>query len=123
MVYRVRPSNQRESSRIHLDLMASRSSLSKFPVKQTKERSTQIPPIRSPSAAPNAAEQKTESLSRFLLLSSHGSLLITSRSRNVALALTGAEDDIITVEPMDESHASALFGKKLGSGHDKQQVA
>jgi tetratricopeptide (TPR) repeat protein len=84
-----------------------------------------VPPFkaRSPSAAPNVAEQKSESLSQFLPLSSHGSILVTSRSREVSLALTGAEDDIITVEPMNESHASALFRKKLGSGHDEQRVA
>jgi tetratricopeptide (TPR) repeat protein len=78
---------------------------------------------RSPSAAQNVVEQKSESLSQLLPVPSHGSILVTSRSRHVALALTEAEDDIITVEPMDEKHASALFGKKLGRGHDKQQVA
>jgi tetratricopeptide (TPR) repeat protein len=78
---------------------------------------------RSSSAARNAAEWKSECLSEFLPLSSNGSILVTSRSREVALVLTGAEDDIITVGPMDESHANALFRKKLGSGCDEQQIS
>jgi hypothetical protein len=74
-------------------------------------------------AAMNSAEQKSESLSKYLPLSSYGSILFTTRSREVALVLTEIEDDIVIVEPMDESHANTLFRKKLPGGHDEKQVA
>jgi hypothetical protein len=80
---------------------------------------------RSGSSSPvaNTSEHRSQSLSQYLPLSSNSSILITSRSREVALVLTEAEDDIISVEPMDESQANALFCKKLGGGHDEQPVA
>jgi tetratricopeptide (TPR) repeat protein len=37
--------------------------------------------------------------------------------------LTGYEIDIISVEPMDEGHALALFRKKLGGGHEEQHIS
>ena len=43
----------------------------------------------------------------------NGSILITSRSRGVALRLV-EQSDIILVEPMDNAHALKLFEKKLG---------
>jgi hypothetical protein len=40
--------------------------------------------------------------------SQNGSILMTTRSKEVALLLV-EQRDIITVEPMDETHALALF--------------
>jgi hypothetical protein len=54
--------------------------------------------------------------------SQNGSILITSRSREAALKLI-EPSDIITVEPMDEAHALALFKKKLGKQGESQDVA
>jgi hypothetical protein len=54
--------------------------------------------------------------------SQNGSILITSRSREAALKLI-EPSDIITVEPMDEAHALALFKKKLGKQSESQDVA
>ena len=53
-------------------------------------------------------------LSAYLPQSENGSILVTSRSKAVALKLV-EEKDIIAVEPMAQSHALALFEKKLGS--------
>ncbi|KAH6667983.1 hypothetical protein B0J14DRAFT_519380 [Halenospora varia] len=56
------------------------------------------------------------SLSDFLPQSQNGSIVLTSRSRDLAFKFTGRTLDIITVKPMDEAHAIALLEKKLG-GH------
>jgi tetratricopeptide (TPR) repeat protein len=45
--------------------------------------------------------------------SPNGSILITSRSRDVAFRLTGSYADIIRVHPMDQAHALALLRNKL----------
>jgi hypothetical protein len=55
----------------------------------------------------------------------NGSILITIRSRNVALKLVEPRD-IITIEPMSRVDALALFKKKLGgydSGEDAVELA
>ena len=52
-------------------------------------------------------------LLEFLPQSPNGSILITSRSRDVAFRLTGSYADIIRVHPMDQSHALALLRNKL----------
>jgi hypothetical protein len=56
------------------------------------------------------------SLSDFLPQSQNGSIVLTSRSRDVVFKFTGRNSDIIKVDPMDESHALALLHKKL-AGH------
>jgi tetratricopeptide (TPR) repeat protein len=61
----------------------------------------------------------------YLPQSQNGSILITTRTRGVALKLV-EETDIIVVEPMDEGHALALLEKKLGKlweQSDGQDVA
>jgi hypothetical protein len=58
----------------------------------------------------------------FLSQSLNGSILITSRSREVALMLV-EQNDIITVKPMDEVHAVTLFEKKLGMQSDGKDIA
>jgi tetratricopeptide (TPR) repeat protein len=58
----------------------------------------------------------------FLSQSPNGSILMTSRSRGIALMLV-EQNDIITVEPMDEAHAVTLFEKKLGMQSDSKDIA
>jgi tetratricopeptide (TPR) repeat protein len=50
--------------------------------------------------------------------SGHGSVLVTSRTRRAATHII-EDNDIISVEPMDDAAAHALLHKKLGDGLDK----
>jgi hypothetical protein len=62
-----------------------------------------------------------EPLSDFLPQSPNGSILITSRSQDVARRLTGRGDYLVEVKSMDEGEALALLRTKLGlnaNGHD-----
>src|SRR6267378_3216975 len=52
-------------------------------------------------------------LSEYLPQSQNGSILVTSRSRDVAFRITGDTRDIITVDPMDEEVAVDFLRKKL----------
>ena len=61
-------------------------------------------------------------LREYLPQSQNGSILITSRSKDSALMLVG-QRDIIMIEPMDETHAVALFEKKLGKQDESQDMA
>ncbi|KAL8823653.1 MAG: hypothetical protein Q9191_005667 [Dirinaria sp. TL-2023a] len=54
--------------------------------------------------------------------SSNGSILITSRSREAAFELIGEDENIITIEPMNESYALALFRKKFNDQCDDDDV-
>ncbi|KAJ5526343.1 Tetratricopeptide-like helical [Penicillium frequentans] len=51
----------------------------------------------------------------------NGSIIVTSRSRSVALH-TAKDSDIIPVEPMDETCAATLFEKKLGLQTTREEV-
>jgi tetratricopeptide (TPR) repeat protein len=62
---------------------------------------------------------RTKSFSQFLPQSQQGSILITSRSREVAFQITGDTRDIIPVCPMDEDHALKLLRKKLQTNFDE----
>jgi hypothetical protein len=55
----------------------------------------------------------SEDLSEYLPQSQNGSILVTSRSRDVAFTITGNTRDIIPVDPMDERVAVDLLRKKL----------
>jgi hypothetical protein len=55
----------------------------------------------------------SEALSEYLPQSQNGSILVTSRSRDVAFRITGDTKDIITVDPMGEKVAVDLLHKKL----------
>ena len=55
------------------------------------------------------------SLSSFLPQASTGSILVTSRSREVACMLTGAKTSIVEVSPMNDQDAFALLQKKFTS--------
>jgi tetratricopeptide (TPR) repeat protein len=59
-------------------------------------------------------------LSDFLPQSPNGSILITSRSRDVAFRLTGSASDIIEVKPMDQAHALDLLKKKLETDFEEE---
>jgi hypothetical protein len=55
----------------------------------------------------------SEDLSEYLPQSQNGSILVTSRSRDVAFRITGDTRDIIPVDPMDERVAVDLLRRKL----------
>ena len=50
-----------------------------------------------------------------------GSIVVTSRSRQMVSRMV-EDSDIITVEPMDETHAIALFEKKLEARAPKEDI-
>ena len=58
----------------------------------------------------------------FLPQTSNGSILVTSRSQDAAVRLTGSHHDIIKVQAMDESHALLLFEKKLRCKFDNDDA-
>lgn len=55
--------------------------------------------------------------------SSNGSIIITSRSRDVAFRLTGDYEDIIQVNPMDRKEAVTLLQNQLKANFDKDPSA
>ncbi|KAJ5824716.1 P-loop containing nucleoside triphosphate hydrolase protein [Penicillium robsamsonii] len=57
----------------------------------------------------------------YLPISLNGSMIITSRSRGAALSMV-EDGDIITIEPMDPSHATMLFKKKLGAQIEEENI-
>ena len=71
------------------------------------------PTDESKSSGGHCSAQAADTLSDMLPQSSNGSILITSRNRDVAHRLTGSNSDILKVDPMDQSDALALLHKKL----------
>ncbi|KAF2805782.1 putative kinesin [Mytilinidion resinicola] len=81
---------------------------------------------------PASNDQKTQAsggdgaypryFSSYLPQSKNGSVLVTSRTRSVALRLV-EESDIIPIEPMDNAGAQTLLQKKLGEEVDKGSTA
>lgn len=69
------------------------------------------------------ASTKGRSLSSYLPQCSHGSILITSRKKEIAEKLTGDHKSIIKVQPMNEEHATELLQKKAGHQPDVENVA
>ncbi|KAF2813025.1 TPR-like protein [Mytilinidion resinicola] len=61
-------------------------------------------------------------VSDFLPQSLNGSILITSRSRDLAYGLTGNHASIVEVNPMDESDALTLLQKKLSCNVNKDDA-
>ncbi|KAH8586005.1 P-loop containing nucleoside triphosphate hydrolase protein, partial [Bisporella sp. PMI_857] len=61
-------------------------------------------------------------LTKFLPQTQNGSILITTRNKDVAFRLTGSHENIIKVEPMDEVHALTLFRKKLAGGFNEHSA-
>ena len=69
--------------------------------------------------------ERRQPISAYLPQSLNGSILVTSRSRAVALKLV-EEKDIVVVQPMTPAQALTLFEKKLGSlgqGEDTAELA
>src|SRR6267378_1364723 len=64
----------------------------------------------------------SEALSEYLPQSQNGSILVTSRSRDVAFRITGDTRDIIPVDPMDERVAVDLLRKKLQGDFDENDA-
>ncbi|THZ11723.1 hypothetical protein D6C89_10883, partial [Aureobasidium pullulans] len=57
-------------------------------------------------------------LSRYLPPSTHGSVLLTSRTRRAAMQIV-EDSDILPIEPMHDATAHALLYKKLGDKVDR----
>ncbi|KAN0085314.1 P-loop containing nucleoside triphosphate hydrolase protein [Elaphomyces granulatus] len=64
----------------------------------------------------------SETLSEYLPQSQNGSILVTSRSQDVAFRITGDTSDIIPVDPMDERVAVDLLRKKLRGDFDENDA-
>ncbi|OSS43186.1 hypothetical protein B5807_12172, partial [Epicoccum nigrum] len=71
------------------------------------------PPLGAQAASAAGPSQAAELLSDFLPQSPSGSIVVTSRSRDVAFRLTGSYDTVFEVRPMEERDALALLQKKL----------
>ncbi|KAI9860963.1 MAG: hypothetical protein M1813_005642 [Trichoglossum hirsutum] len=80
------------------------------------------PPDRTQAIGADKSGQAVEPLSEFLPQSPNGSILITSRSRDVAYRLTGSHTFIREVKPMDEGDALALLRKKLSFDADEHNA-
>jgi len=69
--------------------------------------------------------ERRQPILAYLPQSQNGSILITSRSKDVALKLV-EEKDIVAVQPMAAAHALSLFERKLGpldQGDDTAELA
>jgi hypothetical protein len=67
-------------------------------------------------------ESKIGDLSEYLPQSQNGSILVTSRSRDVAFRITGDTRDIIPIDPMDERVAADLLRKKLQGDYNENDA-
>ncbi|KAI9778954.1 MAG: hypothetical protein M1839_007765 [Geoglossum umbratile] len=82
-----------------------------------------FPPLnRTQAIGADKLGQAAESLSEFLPQSPNGSILITSRSRDVAYRLTGSQTYVREVKPMDKGDALALLRKKLSFDADEHNA-
>jgi tetratricopeptide (TPR) repeat protein len=70
----------------------------------------------------DSLDQSVEPLSDFLPQSPNGSILFTSRSRDVARRLTGSDACLLVVQPMDENQALALLHTKFSFDADKHDA-
>ena len=70
-------------------------------------------PAATSSSSLSSSSSTVRSLSDFLPLSSHGSIVVTSRSREVVERLQVFSEDILKVEPMEMNVAQDLLLKKL----------
>lgn len=76
---------------------------------------------------PDTAEQVRDGASSerrldYIPTCSHGSLLITSRSRAAALRMV-EQNSIVDVGPMEEEHALALLTRKLSDTNEQAEIA
>ena len=77
---------------------------------------------RSVTAARDLAAM-AGALSDFIPQAHHGSILITSRTEDVAVRLVGNYKDIVAVKAMDEEQALTLLRRKLTSSFDEKDGA
>jgi tetratricopeptide (TPR) repeat protein len=70
-------------------------------------------PAENGGSADNSTGALAHHLSRYLPPSRHGSVLVTSRTKQAALQLV-EDSDVVLIEPMDDVAAHALLHKKLG---------
>ena len=70
-------------------------------------------PADNGGSADNSTGALAHHLSRYLPPSRHGSVLVTSRTKQAALQLV-EDSDVVLIEPMDDAAAHALLHKKLG---------
>jgi tetratricopeptide (TPR) repeat protein len=82
----------------------------------------EAPPANQHGSGSGQISLSRQPLLEYLPHSQNGSILITTRSRKVALRLV-EQSDIIAVEPMDEAHAVALLEKKLGQRGGSKNIA
>jgi tetratricopeptide (TPR) repeat protein len=82
-------------------------------VDNADEPAVMFEPRNGGASSTTASSSTAQSLSDFLPLSSHGSLVITSRSREVVERLQVFSEDVLDVEPMEINVATDLFLKKL----------
>ncbi|KAJ5300978.1 uncharacterized protein N7443_005980 [Penicillium atrosanguineum] len=78
-------------------------------------------PIKPEQQADNGNGTFKQPLSAFIPQCQHGLIIMTTRSRSVASRMVD-DSDIITVNPMDESQASALMEKKLGMHANREDI-
>ena len=79
--------------------------------------------ITGPKAqASGSSGGHTQSLLAYLPQSRNGSILVTTRTKSVALQLA-EESDIIPIEPMNYAHALTLLEKKLGEQIDSEDTS
>lgn len=69
-------------------------------------------PADNGGSADNSTGALAHHLSRYLPPSRHGSVLVTSRTKQAALQLV-EDSDVVLIEPMDDAAAHALLHKKL----------
>ena len=69
---------------------------------------------------PTTSASVSKPLREYLPQSENSCILITTRNREAALKLVEPHD-VIAVDPMDETHALALFEKKLGVQEDNKE--
>ncbi|KAF1974637.1 TPR-like protein [Bimuria novae-zelandiae CBS 107.79] len=81
------------------------------------------PTQRRNGSKDDVSSNAAASLLELLPQSPNGSILITSRSRDVAFRLTGSYADIIRVQPMDQAHALALLRNKLDGNFEQDDAA
>ncbi|KAN0069055.1 TPR-like protein [Elaphomyces granulatus] len=79
-------------------------------------------PYESKIGANSNKAALSEALPEYLPQSQNGSMLVTSRSRDVAFRITGDTRDIIPVNPMDEGVAADLLRKKLQGDFDENDA-
>jgi len=69
--------------------------------------------ILGPGGNKTDRSENSVPLSQHLPTSTHGLILVTTRSRNVAQGLVGYDADIIALGPMDSTNAVQLLEKKF----------